>query len=60
MTILVNNAGNHCKKYIEDMTVEDYVGAERTPGGRLCADKGTVSHMKGRGRGRKYPVPEPA
>ena len=25
VTILVNNAGNHCKKYIEDMTVEDYV-----------------------------------
>ena len=22
VTILVNNAGNHCKKYIEDMTVE--------------------------------------
>ena len=24
VTILVNNAGNHCKKYIWDMTVEDY------------------------------------
>ena len=23
VTILVNNAGNHCKKTIEDMTVED-------------------------------------
>ena len=24
VTILVNNAGNHCKKYIWDMSVEDY------------------------------------
>ena len=24
ISILVNNAGNHCKKYIWDMTVEDY------------------------------------
>ena len=24
MSILVNNAGNHCKKFIWDMTVDDY------------------------------------
>ena len=53
VSILVNNAGNHCKKFIWDMTVEDYrrvldvhlVGA-------FALTKAFVPHMKENGYGR--------
>ena len=53
VSILVNNAGNHCKKYIWDMTVEDYrhvldvhlIGA-------FALTKALVPHMKELRHGR--------
>lgn len=48
ITILVNNAGNHCKKLIEDMTVEDYQRVlDVHLVGAFALTKALVPHMKG-------------
>ena len=52
VTILVNNAGNHCKKYIEDMTVEDYVNVLNVHlVGAFALTKALFPHMKEQGKG---------
>lgn len=51
--ILINNAGNHCKKYIWDMTVEDYVSVLNVHlVGAFALTKAFVPHMKELGKGR--------
>jgi NAD(P)-dependent dehydrogenase (short-subunit alcohol dehydrogenase family) len=51
--ILINNAGNHCKKYIWDMTVEDYRKVlEVHLVGSFAMTKAVVPHMKERKHGR--------
>ena len=53
VSILVNNAGNHCKKYIWDMTVEDYVKVLNVHlVGAFALTKAFVPQMKELGRGR--------
>ncbi len=51
--ILVNNAGNHCKKYIWDMTVEEYESVLKVHlVGAFALTKALVPQMKALGRGR--------
>lgn len=51
--ILINNAGNHCKKYIWEMTVEDYVSVLNVHlVGAFALTKAFVPHMKELGKGR--------
>ena len=53
VTALVNNAGNHCKKYIWDMTVEDYENVLKTHlVGSFALSKAVIPHMKEKGFGR--------
>lgn len=50
--ILVNNAGNHCKKPIEDMTVEDYTDVLKVHlVGAFALTKALFPHMKEQGKG---------
>lgn len=67
VSILVNNAGNHCKKFIWDMTVDDYkrvldvhlVGA-RTDQGFCSPDEGAGSwphHLPGQHDQLHRPAP---
>lgn len=50
--ILVNNAGNHCKKPIEEMTVEDYVSVLNVHlVGAFALTKAFFPHMKAQGCG---------
>ena len=45
--ILVNNVGNHCKKYIWDMTAEDYEAVLNTHlAGAFALTKAVVPYMK--------------
>ncbi|AZO94248.1 SDR family NAD(P)-dependent oxidoreductase [Halocella sp. SP3-1] len=47
ISILINNAGNHCKKYIWDMSVEDYVKVLNVHlVGAFALTKALVPHMK--------------
>lgn len=51
--ILINNAGNHCKKSIEEMTVEEYKGVlDVHLIGAFALTKAFVPQMKARGWGR--------
>ena len=51
--ILINNARNHCKKFIWDMTVEDYQRVlDVHLVGAFALTKAFVPHMKARGSGR--------
>lgn len=51
--ILINNAGNHCKKYIWDMTVEDYEAVLNTHlVGAFSLTKAVVPCMKEHRHGR--------
>ena len=53
VSILVNNAGNHCKKFIWDMTVEDYKSVlDVHLVGAFALTKALVPQMKQLGRGR--------
>lgn len=53
VSILVNNAGNHCKKYIWDMTVEDYKSVlDVHLVGAFALTKAFVPQMKEQGHGR--------
>lgn len=50
ITILVNNAGNHCKKYIEEMTVSDYTDVLNVHlVGAFALTKALFPHMKEQG-----------
>lgn len=50
--ILVNNAGNHCKKFIEDMTVEEFVGVLQVHlVGAFALTKALFPHMKRQRKG---------
>lgn len=50
--ILVNNAGNHCKKPIEDMTVEDFTSVLNVHlVGAFALTRAFVPHMKQHGQG---------
>lgn len=52
VTILVNNAGNHCKKFIEDMTVEDFKSVlDVHLVGAFALTKAFFPHMKAQGKG---------
>jgi len=52
VTILVNNAGNHCKKPIEEMTVEDYRSVlDVHLVGAFALTKAFVPHMKEQKKG---------
>lgn len=52
VSILVNNAGNHCKKPIEEMTVEDYCGVLNVHlVGAFALTKALVPHMKANKKG---------
>lgn len=52
VTILVNNAGNHCKKFIEEMTVEDYRSVlDVHLVGAFALTKAFFPHMKAQGKG---------
>lgn len=52
ISILVNNAGNHCKKPIEEMTVEDYCSVLNVHlVGAFALTKALVPHMKANKRG---------
>ena len=52
VSILVNNAGNHCKKYVEEMTVEDYESVLQVHlVGAFALTKAFFSHMKEQGGG---------
>lgn len=52
VSILVNNAGNHCKKLIEDMSVEDYVSVLNVHlVGAFALTKAFFPHMKENGGG---------
>ena len=51
--ILANNAGNHCKKYIWDMSVEDYKNVlDVHLVGAFALTKAFIPQMKERGWGR--------
>ena len=53
VSILVNNAGNHCKKFIWDMSVEEYVNVLNVHlVGAFALTKALVPQMKKLGRGR--------
>ncbi len=53
MSILVNNAGNHCKKFIWDMTVDDYKRVlDVHLVGAFALTKAFVPQMKEQGHGR--------
>jgi gluconate 5-dehydrogenase len=53
VSILVNNAGNHCKKFIWDMTVEDYQNVLNVHlVGAFAMTKAFVPQMKELGHGR--------
>ena len=53
VTILVNNAGNHCKKYIWEMSVEEYVSVLNVHlVGAFALTKAFVPQMKELGHGR--------
>lgn len=53
VSILVNNAGNHCKKFIWDMSVEDYKGVlDVHLLGAFALTKALVPQMKQLGHGR--------
>ncbi len=53
VSILVNNAGNHCKKFIWDMTVEDYRSVlDVHLVGAFALTKALVPQMKALGHGR--------
>lgn len=52
VSILVNNAGNHCKKFIEDMTVEDYVSVLNVHlVGAFALTKAVYPYMKAQKKG---------
>ncbi|MEY8351836.1 SDR family oxidoreductase [Lachnospiraceae bacterium 54-53] len=52
VSILVNNAGNHCKKRIEDMSVEDYVSVLNVHlVGAFALTKALFPHMKEQKKG---------
>lgn len=52
VNILVNNAGNHCKKPIEEMTVQDYCDVlDVHLVGAFALTKALVPHMKGNKKG---------
>lgn len=52
VTILVNNAGNHCKKPIEEMTVDDYRSVlDVHLVGAFALTKAFVPHMKEQKKG---------
>lgn len=52
VSILVNNAGNHCKKWIEDMTVEEYKNVlDVHLVGAFALTKALFPHMKEQGGG---------
>ncbi len=47
ISILINNAGNHCKKFIWDMTVEDFVNVlDVHLIGAFAFTKALIPHMK--------------
>lgn len=51
--ILINNAGNHCKKYIWDMTVDDYKSVlDVHLVGAFALTKAVVPYLKEQGWGR--------
>lgn len=53
VSILVNNAGNHCKKYIWDMSVEEYANVLNVHLiGAFALTKAFVPQMKEQGYGR--------
>ncbi len=53
VSILINNAGNHCKKFIWDMTVEDYEKVLKVHlVGAFALTKALVPQMKELGHGR--------
>lgn len=53
VSILINNAGNHCKKYIWEMSVEEYKSVLNVHlVGAFALTKAFVPHMKEQGRGR--------
>ncbi len=53
VSILVNNAGNHCKKFIWDMTVEDYKSVlDVHLVGAFALTRALVPQMKALGHGR--------
>lgn len=53
VSILVNNAGNHCKKFIWDMSVEDYKSVlDVHLVGAFALTKALVPQMKEMGHGR--------
>jgi gluconate 5-dehydrogenase len=52
VSILINNAGNHCKKPIEEMTVEEYCSVlDVHLVGAFALTKALVPHMKSRKKG---------
>lgn len=52
ISILVNNAGNHCKKWIEEMTVEEYASVLNVHLiGAFALTKALFPHMKEQGGG---------
>lgn len=52
VSILVNNAGVHCKKFIWDMSVEDYESVLKVHlVGAFALTKAVVPHMKQQGHG---------
>lgn len=52
ITILVNNAGNHCKKPIEEMSVEEFVDVINVHVvGAFALTKSLVPHMRANKRG---------
>lgn len=52
ISILINNAGNHCKKPIEEMSVEEYVGVLNVHlVGAFALTKALFGHMKANGGG---------
>lgn len=53
VSILINNAGNHCKKYIWEMSVEEYVSVLNVHlVGAFALTKALVPQMKELGHGR--------
>lgn len=52
ISILVNNAGNHCKEFIWDMSIEEYVSVLNVHlVGAFALTKALVPHMKTQNRG---------
>ena len=52
VSILINNAGNHCKKLIEEMSVEEYTSVLQTHlVGAFALTKGFFGHMKAQRKG---------